>query len=263
MINQELIDFANHLADLSCNISKRYFRTKNHEKDKIDTTPVTLADKEIEWIIRQEITKKYPDHGIIGEEYEDINLEADFKWVIDPIDGTSSFIIGKPIFGTLISLTYKNIPVLGVINQPINNERWFGAKGRGASFNNKNIITRKSDSISNSVLCSTSPVYFKGLDLEFFNKISSQTKYQKNGGVFYGGDCYLFGLLALGYVDIVIETGLKNYDFCALVPVVQEAGGIITDWSGNQLDINSNGQILACGDKDVHAEILKIAKEFF
>ncbi len=263
MINQELIDFSNHLADLSSNIAQKYFRTQNHEQDKPDTTPVTLADKGIEKIIREEIMKKYPDHGIIGEEFGTINLDADFKWVIDPIDGTSSFIIGRPIFGTLISLTYKNVPILGVINQPINNERWLGAKDRGAIFNNKKIETRKSGSIENSILCSTSPVYFKGLDLEFFSKISSQTKYQKSGGVFYGGDCYLFGLLALGFVDIIIERGLSSYDFCALVPIIEGAGGIITDWSGNKLNIHSNGQILACGDKKVHEEILKIAQGFF
>ncbi len=263
MINQELIDFSNHLADLSCNIAQKYFRKNISEQNKDDNSPVTIADQEIESVIRQEITKKYPDHGIIGEEYKNINLDSDFKWVIDPIDGTSSFIIGKPVFGTLISLAYKNEPVIGIINQPINNERWLGVKGGGSLLNGKKLSTRKSETISNSVFCTTSPVYFKGLELEFFNKVASQTKYQKSKGVFYGGDCYLYGLMALGLVDIIIETGLNNYDYCALVPIIEEAGGIITDWSGNKVDINSNGKILACGDKRVHDEILRIAKNIF
>ncbi len=263
MINQELIDFANHLADLSCNIVQKYFRKDIGEEKKFDDTPVTLVDKKVEKIIREEILKKYPNHGIIGEEYNDVNKDADFKWVIDPIDGTSSFVIGKPVFGTLIALTYKNNPIIGIINQPISNERWVGIKGEGVTFNNKNIVTRKSGSISNSILCATSPVFFKDLDLKFFNQVRDKTKYQKYGGVFYGGDCYLFGLMALGYVDIIIETGLKCHDYCSLVPIVEEAGGVITDWSGKRLDINSNGQILACGDKRVHEEILGIAKNIF
>jgi inositol-phosphate phosphatase/L-galactose 1-phosphate phosphatase/histidinol-phosphatase len=263
MINQELIDFANHLADLSCNIAQKYFRKDLGEENKADDTPVTLADKGIERLIREEVLKKYPDHGFIGEEYGDVNIEADYKWVVDPIDGTSSFVIGKPVFGTLIALTYKNNSIIGVINQPINNERWVGVKGLGVTLNGKNISSRKTGSISNSILCTTSPVFFDKTDLEFFDKVSSKTKYQKYGGVFYGGDCYLFGLMALGYVDIIIETGLKNYDYAALVPVVEESGGVITDWSGKGLDINSNGQILACGDKKVHAEIMQIANNVF
>lgn len=262
MINQELIDFSNYLADLSSNIAQKYFRKDIGEQHKEDSSPVTLADQEIEDVIRREIKKKYPEHGIIGEEYDNINLEADFKWVIDPIDGTSSFIMGKPLFGTLVCLTYKDKPVLGILNQPINKERWVGAKGRGTSFNSKETNVRKCQTISNSVFCTTSPAYFEGKELDFFNKIASKTKYQKAKGVFYGGDCYLYGLLALGSVDIIIETGLSNYDYCALVPIIEEAGGIITDWNGNSVDINSNGKIIACGDQKVHQEILEIVKEY-
>lgn len=263
MINQELIDFANHLADLSSAIARKYFRQKIGEENKPDNSPVTFADKEIEKTMRHEIASRYPTHGVIGEEFENVNINADYKWVIDPIDGTSSFVIGKPIFGVLISLTYKSQPILGIINQPISNERWLGVRGKGSFFNNQKIETRTIGSISNSILCTTSPFFFKDQNLQFFNAVSALTKYQKYGGVFYGGDCYLFGLMALGYIDIIIETGLKSYDFCALVPIVEEAGGIITDWSGRKLDINSNGQILACGDKKVHAEILKIAHKIF
>jgi inositol-phosphate phosphatase/L-galactose 1-phosphate phosphatase/histidinol-phosphatase len=263
MINQELIDFANYLADLSGNIIQKYFRNDFQESNKCDDTPVTLADREVENIIRLEISNKYPSHGIIGEEYDNINIDADFKWVIDPIDGTSSFLIGKPIFGTLIALTHKDELLIGIINQPINHERWVGIKGKNSLFNNRKISTRKSKSISNSILCTTSPAFFQDSELEFFNQVSSKTKYQKYGGAFYGGDCYLYGLMSLGYIDIIIETGLNNYDYLALIPIIEGAGGIITDWSGKKLNLNSKGQILACGDKRVHEEILKIAKNVF
>ncbi len=258
MINQELINFANHLADLSSNIAHKYFRKEINEQKKHDDSPVTIADQEIEGILRKEISKKYPKHGIIAEEYKDINLDADFKWVIDPIDGTSSFIIGKPVFTTLISLTYKNKPILGLINQPINNERWLGIKDRKTIFNDSEVSVRKSGLVENSVLCTTSPVFFKGKNLEIFNKITAKTLYQEYGGVFYGGDSYLFGLMASGLMDIIIDTGLKNYDYCALIPIINGAGGIITDWQGKEVDINSSGQILACGDKKVHDQLLKI-----
>ncbi len=256
MINQELINFANHLADLSSNIAQKYFRKKINEQKKHDNSPVTIADQEIETILRKEIIEKYPDHGIIAEEFDDINLDSDFKWVIDPIDGTSSFIIGKPIFATLISLTYKNKPILGVINQPITNERWLGGEGKSTIFNGNQVSVRQSGSVANSVLCTTSPSFFKGKDLEIFNKINSKTLYQKHGGVFYGGDAYLYGLMALGSVDIILEASLSNFDYCALVPIITGAGGIITDWQGRDVDVNSDGRILACGDKKVHSEIL-------
>jgi inositol-phosphate phosphatase/L-galactose 1-phosphate phosphatase/histidinol-phosphatase len=258
MINQELIDFANYLADISSQIAIKYFRKDNLAKNKTDNSPVTIADNEIELAIRHEIIKKYPHHGIIGEEYNNHNQDSDYKWIIDPIDGTSSYVIGMPIFGTLISLTYRSESILGIINQPINHERWVGIKDKYSTFNNKNINCRKSDSIENSVLCTTSPHFFRGKDRNLFEIIAKKTKYQKYGGAFYGGDCYLFGLMALGHIDIILENGLKNYDFAALIPIIEEAGGIITDWQGNKLDLNTSSKILACGDKKVHKEILEI-----
>ena len=138
MINQELIDFANFLADKSAQIAKKYFRLPNGEREKEDNTPVTKADREIEAMMRDHIQKKYPNHGIIGEEYDNINEKAEFIWVLDPIDGTSSFIIGRPIFGTLISLTRNKKPILGIVNQPITNERWLGIKDQGAWFFDSN-----------------------------------------------------------------------------------------------------------------------------
>ncbi len=277
MLNPEIVNFANHLADLSGEVIRKYFRQDFCEIEKDNQTPVTLADKETEMVIRNAIMKQFPDHGIVGEEFGNINPNAKYQWVIDPIDGTVSFVMGRPIFGTLIALSFEEKPILGIINQPINNERWcgferqenskavFSEKGlersetRGiATFNNNKIQTRNCSDLSEAILCSTSPFFFKGKDLEMLGKISAQTKYQSQGGIIYGGDCYLFGLLAMGQIDIIIERDLNNFDFMALVPIVKAAGGVITDWSGKELNINSDGTVLACGDAKLHQKILEI-----
>lgn len=260
MINQELINFANHLTDLSEEIIKKYFRKNFGEQNKDNNTPVTMADKEVEEIIRKKIIEKFPNHGIVGEEFGNFNNSADYQWVIDPIDGTISFIIGKPIFGTLIALTYKNQALLGIINQPITGERWIGIVGEGTFFNGKKISTRKCSDLSSAVLCSTSPAYFKGKNLGIIMNIASKTKYQNQNGIIYGGDCYLYGLLALGMIDIIIEHGLNIYDFMALVPVVESSGGIITDWQGRKLELSPKtgfkGDVIACGDKNIHQQLI-------
>src|SRR5690606_16789608 len=148
-------------------------------------------------MIREEINSRFSDHGIIGEEFPNVNPEADYQWVIDPIDGTSSFIIGRPIFGTLISLAYKNKPLLGLINQPITGERWVGVAGEYSKLNGQEIKTRNCQNISEAILSTTSPNYFKGKELQIFHNITSKTKYQHQGGMICGGDCYSYGLLAL------------------------------------------------------------------
>jgi inositol-phosphate phosphatase / L-galactose 1-phosphate phosphatase / histidinol-phosphatase len=261
IITTEIIDFANHLADLSAVTIKKYFRKDFGEQNKLNNTPVTIADKETEEVIRKAIRKKFPDHGIIGEEMEDTDIDADYKWVIDPIDGTTSFVIGKPIFGTLIALTYKGEALLGIINQPITGERWVGIKGEKAKLNNKIIQTRKCENLRDAILCTTSPVFFKSINSKIFKAITARTKYQKFGGAIYGGDCYLFGLLALGFIDVVIEYGLNNYDYMALIPIVKSAGGVITDWKGAELEMKSGGMVLACGDAVLHKKIVQLIKD--
>ena len=258
MLNQEIINFANHLADISGEVIKKYFRQNFGEIKKDDQSPVTLADKGAELVMREAIAKRFPDHGIIGEEFGNINPKAKYQWVLDPIDGTVSFVMGRPIFGTLIALCVDGKPILGIINQPISSERWLGIVDNEATFNGKKTKTRNCQNLSEAILCTTSPFFFQGEDLAMFNKISSQTKYPSQGGVIYGGDCYLFGLLVLGQIDIIIERGLKNFDFMALVPIIKSAGGVITNWNGEELNIDSDGKILACGDATLHKKILEI-----
>ncbi|MDX2083580.1 MAG: histidinol-phosphatase [Rickettsiales bacterium] len=258
MLTKEIIDFANYLADISAPIAQKYFRINNGEVTKEDDSPVTKADREIEMIIRDAIEKKFPNHGIIGEEYGEKNVNADFVWILDPIDGTSSFIIGRPIFGTLIALSFKEKIILGIMNQPILNERWIGIAGQGSWLNNKKIKTRNCQEISNAVMCSSSSFHFKNSDEEILKKISALTKYQKIGGVIYGGDCYSYASLASGFVDIVIDPGLKVYDYAALIPIIEMAGGVVTDWKGNDPKLKSNVSLLACANQKLHQQALKI-----
>lgn len=258
MITKEIKNFTNYLADISAQITKKYFRLPNGEITKEDESPVTIADREIEKILREEIMKKFPSHGIIGEEFGNHNETADFVWILDPIDGTSSFIVGRPIFGTLISLTYQGKSVLGIMNQGISNERWIGIAGEAAYFNGQKIQTRNCKDLSQAVMCSSSSHYFKGEDEEVFKKITALTKYQKIGGVIYGGDCYSYATLASGFVDIVIDPGLKVYDYAALIPIIEMAGGVVTDWWGNDLNLQSDVHLVACANKELHEQVLKI-----
>jgi len=276
MIDDQLINFINFLADESSKIAIKYFRQPNDEKEKNDKSPVTKADQEIEESIRFNIKKKYPDHGIIGEEYEDINPNAKYKWIIDPIDGTSSFIIGRPIFGTLIALTYNNKPIIGILDQPISHERWIGISEIGSYFINTKLVknneycqlissnkvqkiyTRNTNSIDASVMCSSSPFYFQDQnDKKILQHLTSLTKYQKIGGIIYGGDCYSFACLAMGFVDIIIEPGLQNYDYAATQIIIEMAGGLVTDWKGQDLNLRSDARLLACSNKKLHQLVLK------
>ena len=256
-ITNELVLFANELADISEKILQKYFR---HDQvkifDKEDQTPVTIADTEVESAIRAAIEKKYPEHNIAGEEFGSLEGNSPYKWFIDPIDGTSSFIMGRPLFTTLIALTYNSEAIYGLINQPITKERWQGGEIYQANFNGINIKTRNTENISDAVLATTSPYLFNDKQNEQFNKLRHATKYQPYGGVFLGGDAYLYATLASGYVDIIMESDLKPHDFMALVPIIKAAGGVITDWKGNDIDENSAGDVIACCSKKLHKKVL-------
>lgn len=257
----ELVNFANILADISGEIIRKYYRNFGGIEAKGDASPVTIADKETELAIRKHIAENYPQHGIQGEEFGIERPDAKLRWVIDPIDGTTSFMIGRPTFGTLIALTFEGRPIIGIIDQPINGERWVGAEGKGSYFcrfadgdiQQKSIDVRACGAIENAVLATTGPNYFKAGKLNQFNNIAAKTRY-----TVYGGDCYSYGLLAMGMIDAVVESGLKAHDFLALKVIVEEAGGVCSDWSGNGLDINSAGDVVFCGDKKIQTEILAI-----
>lgn len=245
------VDLASALADAAGAVIRRYFRHKVDVLDKADASPVTIADREAEAVMRRLIAAAYPDHGIIGEEHGAERPEAEFVWVLDPIDGTKSFISGVPLFGTLIALLERGRPVLGVIDQPISGERWLGCAGRPSSLNGAPIRTRACPTLAAATVFSTSPDMFIGDDAPRFARVRAEAKLVR-----HGADCYAYGLCALGFVDAVLEAQLKPYDFCAIVPVIEGAGGIVTDWQGKPPGLTSDGHILACGDPALHDQIL-------
>ena len=199
------------------------------------------------------IEAAHPDHAIIGEEMPPRNEGADLTWVLDPIDGTKSFITGKPIFGTLIALLKGGTPILGIIDQPITGERWIGALGHPTTLNGTTVRVRPCPNLAQAALDCTTPEMFEGSDATAFESLRKKT-----GLVRFGLDCYGYAVLATGFVDLVVEAGLQLYDFAALVPVIEGAGGVVTDWQGQPLGPGSDGRILAAGDTRVHEAARRI-----
>lgn len=253
---QSLHVFAQGLADLSGPVARRHFRARLPIDDKADASPVTAADREIESLLRAAIACSFPEHGIVGEEFDSDRPDADYVWVIDPIDGTRAFITGKPTFGTLIALLYQGRPCLGVIDMPALGERWIGAKGAPTFHNGEAVTVRPCARLSEAYFYATSPHMFApGREDAVYRRMAAAVK-----SPLYGADCYHYGLLASGFCDLVLEAGLKPYDFCALVPVLEGAGGVVTDWAGQPLGLDSEGQVLATGNAALHAQALEMIR---
>jgi histidinol phosphatase-like enzyme (inositol monophosphatase family) len=241
------VDFAHRLANAAGAVVRKYFRTPVAVDDKADASPVTVADREAEASMRALIAIHHPEHGILGEEEGAERLDADLVWVLDPIDGTKAFIAGKPTFVTLIALVAGGVPVLGIIDQPVARERWVGVAGASTRFNDQAVSTRSCARLDQAILNTTAPDLFSGDDARAFGRLSAAVKH-----TLYGGDGYAYGLLAGGFIDVVAEADLKPYDFCALAPIVAGAGGVMTDWRGQPLTVNSDGRVVAAGDAAVH-----------
>lgn len=242
---EELIALANRLADEGGEVIRRFFRTSFAVHGKADQSPVTIADRKCEQLMRVLLAQNRPDDGVIGEEFGNERTEAEYVWVIDPIDGTRAFASGKPMFGSLIALLHHGVPVLGIIDQPILNERWVGAVGHPTTFNGKPCRSRPCGKLTDAV-ANLGPQAFpfgNAVSLDAYRRIAKHVCTTT-----VGGDCYTYGLVASGFIDLAIEHDLKLYDFAALVPIVEGAGGIMTDWQGNKLNKESKGQILAAGD---------------
>ena len=239
---------AERLAEAVRPIVMGYFRSGVTIDDKADTTPVTVADREAETAMRRLIADACPDHGILGEEYGADRVDAAYVWVLDPIDGTKSFVTGKPLFGTLIALLREGTPIVGVIDMPALGERWIGVDGRPTSFNGRPARVRPCPDLDRAWLYASSPHMFPGADAEAFDRLRLRCR-----AAIYGADCYAYGLLASGTVDLVCEATTKPHDYCALVPVVTGAGGMISDWRGRPLGLESDGRVLAAGDEGAHA----------
>ncbi|MBO9581590.1 MAG: histidinol-phosphatase [Sphingobium sp.] len=237
------IAIATALADAAGAAIRPFFRAPYEIDTKSDASPVTEADKAAEIAMRTLLEKMRSGDGIIGEEYGTTRPDASRTWVLDPIDGTRSFIAGRPIFGTLIALLQDGWPLIGIIDQPIIGERWIGVMGQPTTLNGKPVTTRRCRDLDQAVLATTGPQYFAGHKGEHFSILAGQCR-----DTVWGGDCYNYALLASGHIDIVVESGLKLHDLAALVPVVEGAGGRMCDWSGEPLTDASEGDVIAIGD---------------
>ena len=247
----DLIALADRLADAASTEIRRHYRQLVAIDDKDDASPVTIADREAERAIRDILAARRPDDGIIGEEHGTERGDAPLIWVIDPIDGTKAFVTGRPTFGTLIALLHDGSPVLGVIDQAVTGDRWIGAVGHPTRLNGLPCRTRACPSLDRAILATTAPEQFGEAGTAAFGRLRRDIRFP-----IYGGDCLNYGLLAGGFLDLVVEEGLNLYDFAALVPVVAGAGGVITDWQGHPLAAGAEGRVLAAGDRACHAAAL-------
>jgi myo-inositol-1(or 4)-monophosphatase len=243
-------------ADAAGAVIRPLFRSALLVEAKGDATPVTAADRDAEHAIRALLRARFPDHGVVGEEHGAERAEAEHVWVIDPIDGTRAFVTGRPLFGCLIALLHRGRPVLGVIDQPATGERWIGVAGRPTVFRSPlggSAGCRACPRLDQAEFSCTAPDIFAAGDRPRFERLRAAAR-----RVTWGGDCYAYGLLALGLVDVVAESTLKLWDWAALVPVVEGAGGRVTDWEGRPLTPASDGRVLAVGDPALLPEAVRL-----
>ena len=248
-------EFALKLAVAASQEISPHFRKLDKIENKSDDSPVTLADKNAERVMREMIAEAYPEHGIIGEEFGNENEDADYVWVLDPIDGTLNFITGQPLFMTLVALLYQGNPVLGVAHQPILNETWLGMNGEQTLFNNESLFSKKDIMLKDACIATTSPYLFNSREKACFEAVRDAAARDC-----YGSDSYAYTMLASGHIDIVCEAGLSAYDVMALVPIIEGAGGVVTDWAGNPLRLQNmtNIDVVASANQSLHDEVLQV-----
>lgn len=251
-----LESFSLELARAAGTTAKAYFRKKvtiqNKARDRFD--PVTSADRAIESLLREAILERYPDHGIVGEEEGAHAARSRYTWIIDPIDGTRSFMTGSPLWGTLVGLVRDGSPLLGVLCQPVLDEVFLGAPGKAWLIRNdrrERLRTRQCDELGQATLACTHPNLFASAEAEAFGALAKQCLMSR-----FGGDCYNYAMLAAGFTDLVVEGELKSYDIVPLIPIVEGAGGVVTDWQGRPpLD---GGYVVAAATEELHARALEV-----
>jgi len=239
------IALAERLADAAGAAIRPFFRTPIEASRKGDASPVTEADRAAEAAMRAILKAERPDDAVHGEEFGTTTGTSGRTWVLDPIDGTTGFLAGRALFGTLIALVVEGWPMLGVIDQPIARERWVGVTGRKTLFNGQPVRTRACRELADASLATTGPHYFDDHQGSHFMALAARTDHKR---MVMGGDCYNYAMLASGHLDIVCEANLKLHDWAALVPVVEGAGGVMADWNGEPLHAASDGHVLALGD---------------
>jgi inositol-phosphate phosphatase/L-galactose 1-phosphate phosphatase/histidinol-phosphatase len=256
VIQQDWIEFACKLADIA-----RAMLLAGHDSHatatlKPDRSFVTALDSAIEARLRAEIVKTYPDHGIIGEEDEPSKTGSDYTWILDPIDGTAPFIAGVPVYGTLIAFAIKGRPVIGIIDLPVTSQRWLGVVGQPSRLNGEVIHTRACPDLAMAIVSASNPDFFTAAEAPALEALKAKSAWR-----IYGGCCMSYGLLACGRTDVAIDTRLQIYDYAAFVPIIEGAGGVITDWQGQPLTLSSGPQVLAAGHAERHAEALALVQK--
>ncbi len=248
---EPFLRFAEQLADRARETTLHYFRQPLTIDSKADASPVTIADRQTEATLREMISARYPDHAILGEEHG-ISGDSDWQWILDPIDGTKSFISGFPIYCTLIALLYQGRPILCLIDMPVLKERFIATAEGDSQLNGQPIHTRQTSELTHAICYSTDPIMFSHTQQNRLEPLRQQLAMQR-----FTGDGYLYGMLAAGWIDLVIEADMKPYDFLPLVLVVERAGGVITDWEGQPLTLASDGNILAAATPALHQAALR------
>ena len=248
----ELLRTAHALADAAAAHSMAHFRTSLAVITKADESPVTLADRAAETAMREILGATYPADGIYGEEHGAERVDAARVWVLDPIDGTRSFITGSPLWGTLIGVLEGERVVFGMVDMPVLGERWFGQAGIGAERNGVAVKVSGCTEITLARIVTTSPDIFNAADLQAFDSLSKRCAMRR-----FGGDCYGYAQLAGGTIDLVVETGLQPYDYLGPAGLIEAAGGVITDWEGRALGLNSDGRVVAAATRELHRQALE------
>lgn len=251
MLPFEYCRFLDLLGYEARSVALSYFRTCFDVVTKDDETPVTVADREIEERLREMIALRYPSHRLVGEE-EGGTIVDGVTWVIDPIDGTKSFVCGLPLFGTLVAVLHDRRPVCGMIEIPALRERWIG-HGEQTLFNGEPCAVSRCETFAEARLCSTDPRLFSGTRAQVFDALCRAVRLTR-----FGTDSYGYALLASGHVDLVVEADLKVHDVMALVPVIQGAGGLVTTWSGAPITDKFAGDIIAASTPQLHAQAIQL-----
>jgi myo-inositol-1(or 4)-monophosphatase len=263
-VDADTISFANRLADAAGAVIRPYFRRRLDVSDKGQILqgraffdPVTKADREAESAIRALIERERPQDGILGEEFGEKPGTSGRRWVLDPVDGTRAFISGRHEWGSLIALEEAGKPVLGILDQPVLGERFVGVND-AAHLYAAGTVTRlhtRDGTLDTAIVCATDPAaYFDAQERAAFARVTAAARMTR-----YGGDCYLFAVMALGFVDLIIETGFHPWDVAAMIPLIEGAGGIITDWRGDSC--RDGGRILASANASLHAQALRLLSD--
>lgn len=255
MAYEEYMLFAEHLASEARAMLLSQQEARSSATLKADRTFVTDLDAAIEARLRRIIEEAHPNHGIVGEEEDSTRTQAEYVWILDPIDGTAPFIAGIPVYGTLIALAHHGVPVVGVMDLPVTAERWVGVAGRVTTHNGRPVSTRSCADLQGAILTASNPDFFADRELPVLNALKARTAWR-----IYGGCCMAYGLLASGRTDVAVDTRLKIYDYAPFKPIIEGAGGVITDWDGRSIDLHSGPQILAAGDPARHREALAIVQ---